>query len=62
MDKPVCKLVGEDGNIFHLLGVAKRVLKSNDKGLQGKEMQERVLKSGSYSEALSIIMEYVDVE
>lgn len=62
MYKPVCKLVGENGNIFNLLGVAKRVLESNGKGLQGKEMQERILKSDSYSEALRIIMEYVDVE
>ena len=27
MEKPRCKLIGEDGNIFNLLGLASRTLK-----------------------------------
>lgn len=62
MDKPVCKLTGKDGNIFNLIGIASDVLKQNDMEEQAKEMQQRIFKSHSYEEALSIICEYVDVE
>ena len=61
MKKPKCKLSGQDGNIFNLVGVAKRVLEKADMKEQAKEMTDRIFKSGSYEEALSIIMEYVEV-
>lgn len=60
--KPTCKLVGEDGNIFWLLGRVSRALKENGKANEAKEVSERVLVSGSYDEALQIMMEYVEVE
>ena len=60
--KPKCRLVGSDGNIFNLLGIASRALKQNGMADKAKEMQERVTSSGSYYEALGIITEYVDDE
>ncbi|WP_088076876.1 hypothetical protein [Litchfieldia alkalitelluris] len=60
--KPICKLVGEDGNIFWILGRVNRALKENGKADEAKEVSERVLASGSYDEALQIMMEYVEVE
>lgn len=60
--KPTCKLVGKDGNIFSILGRVSRTLKENGKTEQVKEVSERVMASGSYGEALQIIMEYVEVE
>lgn len=60
--KPMCKLVGEDGNIFWILGRVSRALKENGKADEAKEVSERVLASGSYDEALQIMMEYVEVE
>jgi len=60
--KPRCRLVGENGNIFNLVGIASRVLKKAGMREEAKEMQEKVFQSGSYDEALQIIMEYVDVE
>ena len=60
--KPKCRLVGEDGNIFFILGRVSRVLKENGKADAAKEVRERVMASGSYDEALKIIMEYVEVE
>jgi hypothetical protein len=61
--KPRCKLIGEDGNIFNLMGLASRALKENSEPEKAKEMIGRIPKEArSYSEALSIIMEYVDVE
>lgn len=60
--KPKCKLIGEDGNIFFILGKVSRTLKENEKADQAKECSSRVMASKSYDEALQIIMEYVDVE
>ena len=59
--KPDCPLMGQDGNIFNLVGIASRTLKR--KGLldEASEMTARVCKSGSYEEALGIIGEYVNI-
>ena len=64
MDKPKCKLIGEDGNIFNLIGIASRTSKKNGQVMQANEMTRRITQDGeakSYDEALAIIMEYVDV-
>lgn len=60
--KPTCKLAGEDGNIFFILGGVSRTLKENGKADQAQEVSERVMASRSYDEALHIMMEYVEVE
>ena len=60
--KPSCKLVGEDGNIFAILGRVRQALQDNDQPEQADAVTERVTQAGSYEEALRIIMEYVDVE
>lgn len=62
MIKPVCKLIGENGNIFNLVGIASRVLRRNGMADKANEMQNRVFSSNSYEEALSIIAEYVEIE
>lgn len=62
VSKPVAKLIGEDGNIFNLIGIASRSLKAAGQKDKATEMSQRVMSSGSYDEALSIIMEYVEVE
>lgn len=60
--KPKCKLVGQDGNIFNLMGIASRTLKGVGLEKEAAEMVDRITKSKSYDEALRIIMEYVEVE
>ncbi len=60
--KPKCKLIGEDGNIFFILGRVRQTLKADGQNDKVQEVSDRVMASGSYDEALSIIMEYVDVE
>ena len=62
MNKPSCKLVGENGNIFNLMGIASRTLKDAGLEEQAAQMRERIFKSESYDKALQIIMEYVEVE
>ena len=59
--KPKCKLIGTDGNVFALLSKVCKTLRQNDMGEQAKEVQDRVFNCGSYDEALSIMMEYVEV-
>lgn len=59
--KPDCKLLGEDGNIFNLLGIAARTLRRNGMSEQAKEMTDKIYASGSYDEALGIIGEYVNI-
>lgn len=60
-DKPKCPLIGANGNIFNLLGMASRTLRENGMREEAKEMQSRVTISGSYSEALNVIGEYVEI-
>jgi len=59
--KPKCKLIGEDGNIFNLMGIASRTLKKNGLKKECEEMIERIEKSHRYSEALMIIEDYVEI-
>lgn len=59
--KPKCKLISEDGNVFNLIGLAAKCLKKNNMGDKAKEMSDKVMRSGSYGEALSIIGDYVEI-
>jgi len=59
--KPDCPLIGQDGNIFNLVGIAAKTLKRNGLSLEASEMTERVFNSGSYDEALGIIGEFVNI-
>ena len=62
MEKPVVKLIGEDGNIFNLLGICTRALKRNKQEDLVPEMVEKVTSSNSYDEALAALLDYVDVK
>jgi len=59
--KPRCKLIGEDGNIFNLISIARRKLVKAGQADIAKEMEAKVKSSKSYSEALGIICDYVEV-
>lgn len=59
--KPKCPLIGQDGNIFNLMGIASKTMKRNGMSNDAKEMCDRITSSGSYDEALSIIDEYVEI-
>lgn len=60
-NKPDCKLIGEDGNIFNLMARASRTLRENNLSEEAKEMRERITSSESFDEALCIIGEYVNI-
>ncbi len=57
-----CRLVGEDSNIFNLLGLAVRALKRGGRADLVKPLTEDVFASKSFEEALAHIMEYFEVE
>ena len=61
--KPDCQLIGEDGNIFNLIGIAARTLRQNGLDTQAEEMRERIMggECGDYSAALNVIGEYVNI-
>ena len=60
--KPKMQLIGQDGNIFAIMGRASRLLKNAGQSDKAKEMCNRVMASQSYSEALNIVSEYVETE
>ena len=60
--KPRMQLIGQDGNIFAIMGRASRLLKSSGQGDKAKEMRDRVMSCDSYQKALSIVSEYVETE
>lgn len=61
--KPVAKLIGANGNIFNLMGIACKVLDEAGKEEKAKELRDRIISQAkSYDEALLIIMDYVEVE
>ena len=60
--KPKCALIGEDGNIFNLMGIASRTLKRNKMNEEAQEMCNKITtEAKSYDEALMIIGEYVEI-
>ena len=63
MMKLKCRLSGEDGNIFNLMGIVSRTLKEAGEPEKAEEMIRRITSDAkSYDEALAMLMEYVDVE
>lgn len=62
VEKPKCALIGEDGNIFNLIGIASKTLKRNDMRELAEEMCNKITSGAkSYDEALCIIDEYVEI-
>ena len=62
LQKPKMELLGQDGNIFGIMGRASRLLKRAGQHEQADEMISRVTACGSYNKALNIISEYVETE
>lgn len=61
--KPDCPLIGENGNIFNLIGVASRTLRKHGLDVQAEEMRQRIMggECHDYHEALSVIEDYVNI-
>ena len=59
MSKPKCRLVGEDGNAFAIMGRVAKALRQAGQGHLVKEYQNKAM-SGDYSNLLRVSLEYVD--
>ena len=62
MGKPIVNLIGQDGNVFNLIGICSKALKGAGQHEQAKEMTEKIFKSKSYDEALTIMQDYCEVQ
>jgi hypothetical protein len=60
-EKPECRLIGEDGNAFAILGTVRRTLKAA--GSSAAELAEFTARatSGDYDNLLAVVQEYVEV-
>ena len=52
--RPKMKLLGHDGNIFSIMGDARRLLVRNGQSKEADEMFQRVQDSGNYYQALGL--------
>jgi hypothetical protein len=59
--KPAVTLVGENGNVFHVIGLVSRALKAAEQPDRAKEFCERALACGSYDAVLTLVHEYAEV-
>ncbi len=60
--KPVVELVGEDGNVFSIIGTVSKALRRAGLSDQAKEFSSKAFMAGSYDEVLQLCFEYVEVE
>lgn len=61
MDKPRLELIGEDGNVFSILGRATREAKRAGWSEEKIKKFQAEAMSGDYDHALQTCMEYFDV-
>jgi hypothetical protein len=60
-EKPVCKLIGTDGNVFSIIGLVVSALKNAGFSERADEFREKAFNAESYDKVLQLCMEYVDV-
>ena len=61
-EKPICKLVGEDGNVFNIIGRVSKTLKSAGLSDKAKEFTTKAFAAGSYDAVLNLCDDYVTIE
>jgi len=59
--KPECRLIGEDGNVFNIIGRVSKALKKAGYEEQAKEFIEKAFNSESYDAVLALAQNYVDI-
>lgn len=61
VEKPVCVLVGQDGNVFNIIGRVSKALKRVGQADRANEFATKAFRAGSYNEVLNLCHDYVDV-
>ena len=59
--KPTVKLVGENGNVFAIIGKVSEKLKRAGMTKEAAEFRTRAFSSGSYDDVLCLVSEYVEI-
>jgi hypothetical protein len=59
--KPKVKLIGENGNVFNIIGKVSKALKQAGQKNKAGEFEEKALNAKSYMEVLCLVAEYVDI-
>ncbi len=62
VQKPTCKLVGKDGNVFAVIGEVRKVLKQAGRHEQAAELVKAAFRAKSYEKVLALCFRYVNVE
>jgi hypothetical protein len=73
-EKPACKLIGEDGNVFNVIGLVMKTLKNAARSIkeenperaeefknQAEEFAKKAYASESYNAVLGLCTEYVEL-
>jgi hypothetical protein len=61
-EKPVCRLIGEDGNVFNIISRVSKVLRKEVSEEKAKEFREKAIACHSYDEVLGLCDDYVEAE
>lgn len=61
MSKPKLKLIGEDGNVFHIIGKAVKTARREGWSVAKINKFTNEMQSGDYNNALRVVQEYFDV-
>jgi hypothetical protein len=59
--KPTVKLIGEDGNVFAIIGAVSKALKRGGQPEMASEFQTKAFASHSYDDVLALVLDYVNV-
>lgn len=63
IDRPKIKLVGQNGNVFNILGICRQASKkANWSELDWKEFQDQALAAGTYDSVLQLVLKHFEVE
>lgn len=62
MEKPTCKLVGTDGNVFAVIGNVSKALRRAKQDDKVKEFSSRAMQASDYYEVFAIASEYVEIK
>ena len=62
MKKPTVKLIGQDGNVFNIVGLVYRALQKVGQKKEAEEFKFRAFNSKSYNEVLTLLEDYVKVK
>ena len=60
MNKPKCKLVGMDGNVYSIISRVCQALKKAGLKDKAEEFKKKAFSSESYDKVLCLCLEYVD--